>query len=196
MARPATHSRFSRLGAHFGLKVYELAQYVGVDATLLSRMGTGERGLNQAVFDGLEPFMAALDAATAAPPPPVLEAPERAPLEARLDYCQHHARRLRRELRPLEEQAQQAGHWAAALPALRAALAPDPGPADADRPDIRVSRAAWLNWFRHRWLAIREPALRSDLSARYHLLRLRAEALETEAAALQELLAGPAGPGR
>lgn len=188
MARPATYSRFSRLGAHFGVKVYELAQYLGVDATLLSRMGTGQRGLNQTVFEGLEPFMDVLDTATAAPPPPVLAPPDAAPLQRRLRYCEHHARRLRRELRPLEEQAQQAGNWAAALPALRAALLPDPGP--ENEPVVsRANRAAWLNWFRHRWLDIREPALPSDLSAQYHLLRLRAEALETEAAALQRLLA-------
>lgn len=156
-------------------------------------MGTGQRGLNQAVFDGVEPFMNALEAATAAPPPPVLEAPDAAPLRARLRYCEHHARRLRRELLPLEEQAQQAGNWAAALPQLRAALMPDPGP--DNKPVVsRANHAAWLNWFRHRWLDIREPALTSDLSAQYHLLRLRAEALETEAAALRALLAEAAAP--
>lgn len=191
MARPSTYSSLSRLYGHFGVKAYELAMYLGITAVQLSRMSTGQRAYSQEVREGLAPFEAALEAATAAPP--ALEAPERAPLEARLDYCQHHARRLRWELRPLEEQARQAGARVAALPALRAALDPDPGP--ENKPAVsRATRPAWLNWFRHRWLDEYFTALPADLSAQYHLLRLRAEALETEAAALQGLLAEAAAP--
>ncbi|RTQ45606.1 hypothetical protein EJV47_24250 [Hymenobacter gummosus] len=189
MARPATHSSLSRLYTHFGLKAYELAQYLGITAVQLSRMNTGQRPYSQEAREGLAPFEAALEAATAAPPPPVLEAPDAAPLQRRLRYCEHHARRLRWELRPLEEQARQAGARVAALPAVRAALAPDPGP--ENKPAVsRATWPAWLNWFRHRWLGEYFTALPADLSAQYHLLRLQAEALETEAAALQQLLAG------
>lgn len=92
---------------------------------------------------------------------------------------------MRRQLRPLEAQAVLAARRAAALPAIRATLAPAP----AAKPDETTDWPAWLNWFRHQWLDHRPTALRSDQSARYHLLRLQAEALETEAAALQELLA-------
>lgn len=116
-----------------------------------------------------------------------LAPPEAAPLEARLDYCQHHARRLRRLLRPLEAEAALAARWAAALPALRAALPPDPGP--HAEPDPTADWPGWLTWYRHRWLGHRATALPPARSARYHLLRLQAEVLEAEATALQALLA-------
>ncbi len=61
-------------------------------------------------------------------------------------------------------------------------LGPAHEPADATAP-------AWQAWFRHRWLARRPVALPPPLSARYHLLRLQAEALEAESAALAGLLA-------
>ena len=89
-------------------------------------------------------------------------------------------------LAPLQAQAAAAARWAAALPALRAALLPDPGP--SAQPDPATDWPAWLIWHRHRWLDQRPTALPPDLSARYHLLRLRAEVLEAEAAALAALL--------
>ncbi|MCB2377099.1 hypothetical protein LGH70_05870 [Hymenobacter sp. BT635] len=59
------------------------------------------------------------------------------------------------------------------------------------RRSSRPDRLASL-WFRHRWLAQRPTALALELSSRCYLLRLQAEALETEAAALQALLLLPA----
>jgi hypothetical protein len=100
-----------------------------------------------------------------------LAPPAAAPLAARRDYCQHHAARLRRELAALTQTLDYAHRWQAALPALLAVA-----------PDERAR--AWL-------LRRQEQAaadLGADTAARYHLLRLRAEALEAEAAGLTELL--------
>ncbi len=186
---------------HFGLNQQEVAQWLGLSEATVGHLETGRRALSPAAAEALAPLVAQLPApgagaaagalrlASAAAPALALAPPEAAPLAARLDYCQHHARRLRRELRPLEEKAAVAARWAVALPALRAALPPDPGPAhepaDAAAPE-------WQVWFRHRWLARRPVALPPPLSARYHLLRLQAEALEAEAAALAALLPGGA----
>ncbi|SHK95578.1 hypothetical protein [Hymenobacter psychrotolerans] len=197
MARSLTDSWLADICAHFGLKAYDLAHYVGVDAGQLSRIGTGQRSLTPLTEEALAPLVAALPApapaggalrlaSAAAPPAPALAPPEAAPLAARLDYCRHHARRLRRQLAPLEAQATQAARWAVALPALRAALPPDPGP--AAEPDPTTAWPAWQAWHRHRWLERRPTVLPPDLSARYHLLRLRAEALEAEAEGLAGLL--------
>ncbi|MBT9394318.1 helix-turn-helix domain-containing protein [Hymenobacter sp. NST-14] len=199
MARPPAASWLADLCAYLGLKNYQLAQYLHIDPTQLSRLASGERLPNMAVEQALAPLVALLPAASeAAPAPgllrpasappevPALAPPEAAPLEARLDECRHRARQLRRQLAPLQQQATAAARWAAALPGLRAALPPDP----ATEPDPATDWPAWLTWHRHRWLAARPTRLPPDLSARYHLLRLRAEALEAEAAALAGLLAG------
>jgi DNA-binding XRE family transcriptional regulator len=186
--------------AHFGLSQQELAAWLGVSEAQAGHLETGRRGLGHATAEALAPLLrqlpvpgpaagSALRLASAAPAPPVLALapPEAAPLAARLDYCQHHARQRRRQLRPLEAQAATAARWAAALPALRAALPPDPG--SAAEPNPATDWPAWLSWYRHRWLSSRPTALPPGLSARYHLLRLQAEALEAEAGALAALLA-------
>ncbi|MDB5268251.1 MAG: hypothetical protein JWP58_1291, partial [Hymenobacter sp.] len=69
-----------------------------------------------------------------------------------------------------------------------AALPPDPG---GEEPPVVAGPGRWaafLGWYRWRWLAERPTALSPTESARYHLLRLQAEALENEAAALARLL--------
>lgn len=190
MARPFSASWLAELCTHFGLKAYELAQYLSMDAGLLSRLTSGRSILGPASSEALAPFLAA--STTPVAPTLALAPPDAAPLLARLDYCQHHARRLRRELRPLQAQATVAARWAAGLPTLRAALPPDPGP--AAEPDPAAAWPAWLTWHRHRWLDRRPTTLPPALSARYHLLRLQAEALEAEAAGLAALLPPPAGP--
>ncbi|QHJ09362.1 hypothetical protein [Hymenobacter busanensis] len=167
-----------------------MAAWLGVGEAQAGHLETGRRGLSPAAAEALAPLVRQLpppdapSALAAAPPPLALGRPEAAPLEARLDYCQHHARRLRRQLKPLEAQAAVAARWAEALPAIRAALPAAP----AAEPDATADWAGWHNWFRHRWLDKRPTALPSHQSARYHLLRLQTEALETEAAALQALL--------
>jgi transcriptional regulator with XRE-family HTH domain len=181
---------------YFGITQAELARYLGVSEGFAGHLESGRRGLPVElgqVLDHLASPIPATPPALAAPPgPDDLAAPEAAPLEARLDYCRHHARRLRRALRPLEAQAAYAARWRAALPALRAALPPDPG---GEEPPVHTGLGRWaafLGWYRWRWLEQRPTRLSPADSARYHLLRLQAEALETEAAALETLLAGAA----
>ncbi len=183
--------------AHFGLSQQDVAGWLGVSEVKVSHLEAGRRCINEATAEALAPLLRHLPPPGPAPATLRLASaavsvaqafapPEPAPLEARIDYCQHTARRLRRLLRPLEAQATVAARWAAALPTLRAALPPDPGP--KAEPDAAADWPAWLGWFRHRWLDLRPTALRPDLSARYHLLRLQAEALEAEAAGLTDLL--------
>ncbi|GAA3939875.1 hypothetical protein GCM10022406_24900 [Hymenobacter algoricola] len=181
----------SHLCAYFGLRAYDMAHYLGVDAGQLSRLASGRRPTGPAVQEALAPFVKCMPAMAPTSGPLALAPPAAAALEARLDYCRHHARRVRRALRPLEAQAQAAARWSAALPAFRAALPTDPGA----EPDSVAAWPAWHTWFRHRWLDRRPGTLDPDQSAAYHLLRLRAEALETEAAALQALLPPAAGEG-
>ncbi len=178
--------------AHFGLNQPDLARYLGISPMQVNYLEAGRRGLSLAVLAVLGPL--ADHVPPAGTPRPALTAadfgtPDRAPLEARLDYCQHHAARLRRELRPLEAQATAARHWRAAVPAIQATLPPDPGGSEPPAlPPGPARRVAFRTWFRWRWLALRPTTLPPDLSTRYHLRRLQAEALETEAAALAALL--------
>jgi transcriptional regulator with XRE-family HTH domain len=188
----------TRLRRYFGISQEELARYLGVSGPQLSRLETGQRGFAADVAEPLDALLQLLPAtappADAAPGPDDLAAPDPVPLEARLDYCRHHARRLRRVLRPLEDQAVCAARWRAALPVLRAGLPPDPDdePPPVSAGAVPVGRwAAFLVWYRWRWLEERPTALPPDQAARYHLLRLQAEALETEADALARLLAEP-----
>jgi transcriptional regulator with XRE-family HTH domain len=169
---------------YFGLHQFELAAYLGRSPELAKHQEAGRRRLGAATAQRLLPLLQALPAppepapaptATSAPLPAApaagLALPAAAPLLARLDYCQHHARRLRRELSKLETTLEYARRWQAALPALL-----------AQAPDERARQ----------WLLRRQEQAAADLdaeaSAAYHLLRLRAEALETEAAALAALL--------
>ncbi|MDB5269491.1 MAG: hypothetical protein JWP58_2531, partial [Hymenobacter sp.] len=119
-------SLLTRVRRYFGVSQEELARYLGVSGAQLSRLAGGQRAFSPEVAADAAVWEQLLPAAAAAPPGPPgaadLGTPAPAPLEARLDYCQHHARRLRRALRPLEAQAAHAARWRVALPALRAAL--------------------------------------------------------------------------
>jgi transcriptional regulator with XRE-family HTH domain len=185
MARSArfSDSLLQRVRRYFGLDQQAMAMWLGLTQPQLSRYESGERAMPLEVYEQLEPWRAQLPAEPLLTP--ALGKPQRDPLAARLDYCQHHARRLRRQLKPLEARAVLAARWAAALPGLRAALPPAP----STEPDPATDWPGVLNQYRHRWLARRPTALWPEQSAQYHLLRLQAEALETEAAALQLLLA-------
>ena len=170
--RPATdpYTALAAVRQHFGLSQQDMAGWLGVSPAQASHLETGRRALPPEAAEALAPLLRqvpapsapaapALRLASVAPAAPTLALapPEAAPLEARLDYCQHHARRLRRLMRPLEAEAALAAHWAAALPTLRAALPPDPGP--SHEPDAATNWPAWLAWHRHRWLAQRPTAL-------------------------------------
>ncbi|WP_400190463.1 helix-turn-helix domain-containing protein [Hymenobacter sp. B81] len=189
MARNArfSDSLLQRVRRYFGLSQHELAMWLGLTQPQLSRYESGDRYMPMEVAQQLEPWRELLPAEPLTTP--AYGPPQRGPLEARLRYCQHHARRLRWQLRPFEAQAVLAARWAAALPTLRASLPPAP----AAEPAAGTDWPAWHHWFRHRWLALRPTTLPADLSAQYHLLRLQAEALETEAAALDQLLTAAAG---
>ena len=187
----------ARIRRYFGISQEELASYLGLTGAQVSRLEAGKQDTSAAIWQQLDRLATPLPAAeplplTAAVLLTLATAPERAPLEARLDYCQHHARRLRRALRPLEAQATYAARWRDALPVLRAGLPPDPG---GEEPPVATGPGRWasfLVWYRWRWLALRPTTLSPDEAARYHLLRLQAEALEAEAEALAALLARPA----
>jgi transcriptional regulator with XRE-family HTH domain len=161
---------------HFGLDQATLAAYLGMGAGMVGHLEAGRKTLSLAATRRLLPLLQALPApaaaaATATDPAAYLAPPDTAPLAARLDYCQHHAARLRRELAALTQQLEVARRWQQALPTLLAQAAAQARP----------------------WLLRRQEQAAADLdgeaAARYHLLRLRAEALESEASALRQLLA-------
>ncbi|AMJ66231.1 hypothetical protein [Hymenobacter sp. PAMC 26628] len=156
---------------HFGLDQATLAAYLGVGAGMVGHLEAGRKPTSLAAAQRLLPLLQALAApATAEVPAAHLAPPAPAPLAARLATCQHQARRLRRELAALTQTLEYARRWQAALPALLA-------PAD------ERARA---------WLLRRQAQAAADLdgetAARYHLLRLRAAALEAEATELAALL--------
>jgi len=171
---------------YFGLHQRELAQYLGVSPELVKHIEAGRRPFTSRVLLRLNPLALHLPAT---PEPeylapaiePLTAAPDVAPLEARLDECLHYATRLRRELRQLAAPTRHAQRWQRVLPALLSA-APGAGP---------LADVAYEAHTR-RWLLVRQERAAEDLdgavAARYHLLRLRAEALEIEAAALVKLL--------
>jgi transcriptional regulator with XRE-family HTH domain len=189
-------SLLTRVRHYFGISQEELARYLGVSGSLLSLLESGQRAFSPEVAEQVAVLEQQLLPANTPLAPADLAAPDPASLEARLDYCRHHTRRLRRALRPLEAQTAYATRWRVALPALRATLPPDPG---GEEPPVATGPGRWtafLGWYRWRWLEQRPTALSPAEAARYHLLRLQAEALETEAAALVVLLQGGNQPPR
>ncbi|TGE20116.1 helix-turn-helix domain-containing protein [Hymenobacter elongatus] len=173
---------------YFGLDQQELAAYLGISRPYVADIEAGRRVLTGRVLLRLNPLAVLLPAE--APARPAAPAPEVAPpgspdealLTERLRACRHQAGKLRRELGKLAAIHAQARRWQAVLPGLLAA----PGlPAVLTTP----AEAAHTR----QWLLERQQQAHATLHhapdvARYHLLRLRAEALETEAAALAALL--------
>ncbi|SHL24011.1 hypothetical protein [Hymenobacter psychrotolerans] len=173
----------------FALTQERLAAWLGIDRTTLALVETGRRALPQGrgVQDArLAMAMAGrtLDLTSGSraiaplPPPPI----EREPVEARLDYCRHHADRLRYQLRQLRRHAAPYEARLAAVPALRAWTGPVSDPA----------REA-------RWLATFEAEAMEALAQHYgagpqRLLEARISALDHEAALLESLLAEAAAP--
>jgi|GEM_PF-714799 len=142
-ARASTHVT-ARVRAWFGLSQTELALYLGVSPMQVSHLNGGSRALSAGVLAALLPLVQQLPpeaellaalapppgAAPAAPatPPPALAPgsppPEAAALALRRRECLLHAARLRTQAEALAQQAIVAARWAAALPALLAALPP------------------------------------------------------------------------
>lgn len=192
----------ARLRQFYGLSQTELAALLGLSGAQLSRLEAGHQAISPAVAARLAPFLAPLDAlaetpaaaaarqlaeteaALAAPLPPPPPGPVAAvPLERRRAACLHEARTLRWRLRHLPEQAAVAARWAAALPALQAALPPPPPEGEAPT----TPEAVRLRYV-HAWLATVPLALPPEALAEWHLAHQRALALEAEAAALGALL--------
>ena len=185
MPRPAKFSAtpLAQVRRHFGLDQATLAAYLGMGAGMVGHLEAGRKTPSLAATQRLLPLLQALPAPNAPADPAAnlaayLAPPDAAPLAARLDYCQHHAARLRHELATLARQLEVARRWQQALPTLLAQAEAQARP----------------------WLLRRQEQAAADLdgeaAARYHLLRVRAEALENEASALRQLLAtaekGPA----
>lgn len=190
MPRPSKHvfSRLAKVRRYYGLHQRELAALLGVSPELVKHIEAGRRALAREVSERLAPFaqqMGETEEVTDSLVPPAGPF-DPAPLRARRSACLHEAANLRWQLRPLAAQAQVVAHWAAARPGLLAALPP--------APDEPLTPEAVRLRYVHARLALAPDALPSAEVSRWHLLRLRAEALETEAAALAALLAS-AEPG-
>ena len=173
MPRPSKLSAtpLAQVRHYFRLDQATLAAYVGIGVGMVGHIEAGRKTSSSQVLLRLLPLLQALPTASEAPDPAAhLAPPDTAPLRARLDYCRHHAAKLRHELNALTKQLEYARRWQQALPPLLA------------QADARARP----------WLLRRQEQAAADLDgetgARYHLLRLRAEALEAEAAGLAALL--------
>lgn len=180
-ARPSTHL-LARVRAWFGLRQNELALYLGMSHDVVQGIESGRRAFTLPVREAVLPLLPHLPPegtpAEVGPPglPPATPTPEVAILDLRRRECRRQAAHLRQQAEALADQGQVAARWATALPALLAAV--PSAPAEAER-------AAWLR----DWLGRQARPLTLEAATRYHLLRARATALETEAAALAEAIA-------
>ena len=197
----------ARVRRHYGLSQTELAALLGLSGAQLSRLEAGQQPITPEVRERLAPFLAPLEARpeTAAeaaarqlaeteaalrvplPPPPPGSFDAR-PLARRRAACLHEARNLRHRLRHLPEQAAVAARWAAAMPALLAALPPAPPEDEAPATPAGHGREAVRLRYVHAWLATVPLVLPPEALAEWHLGHQRALALEGEAAALGALL--------
>ena len=186
---PSTNP-FAQVRAYYGITQRELAAYLGITEPTLNHFEANRRLPTRTVLERLAPLAqqmqpAATDAPLPTAPPPGRLAP--GPLEARRDACLYHAGNLRWQLRQLPAQARTAARWAQALPGLRAALPPEaPVPPPTADPEAR-REATRLRYVRD-FLDLQATTLDPATLSQWHLLRLRAEALEAEAAALAALL--------
>lgn len=183
---------------YFGLEQQELAAYLGIGRAMVGHLEAGRRSMSATVLLRLNPLARHLPPTPPlAPPtdalPPSAPPPETGQLAQRLYYCNYQAARRRRKLAALHQQAGYAQRWADARPGILAdvpAVPPLRTLADADAPAMREW---WHNNQQRKWAEERAAALTPTDVAGYHLLRLQAEALETEAAALAALLGTAAG---
>jgi DNA-binding XRE family transcriptional regulator len=169
---------------YFGLDQTKLALFLEVSKALIGHIEAGRRGLSLSLRLRLLPLLRHLPEGPIMRPadeallPATAPAPETAVLEARRRYCVAKATILRAELYDLTVRAVHASRWQQALPDVLADL--------PNREDQEMAPAL------ANWLPTLARTFRPAQTAEWHLLRLQAEALETEAAALAGLLAVPA----
>lgn len=180
--------------AYYGLTLRELALCLGISETLAHHYETARRVPSRAVAERLAPFLDQVPPAAEAEAAPLPTAPpagrlDPGPLHKRRATCLHEAANLRWQLRQLPAQARTAAHWARALPALLAAVPP---PEAAPAADLAARREAIRRTYVRDLLDLQATALDPATLSQWHLLHLRAEALEAAAAALAALL----GPGQ
>ncbi len=198
--RKYSDSLLAHVRQYFNIEQQDLARYLGVSRGLVAHIEAGRRGMSDAVFRRLTPLAEVVpdapapsldNAAASAEPVPLIPAPAFLPLEARRDYCQHTAGQLRRALRPYAARVRYAARWQAVLPTLLAALPPlPPDPAAPAPHSVEATYAAFMR----RWLPAQAPAFTPAEIAEWHLLRVRAEALEAEATALTAIIAAGTTP--
>ncbi len=185
--RISTDTPIGSVRRYFGLSQEELALFLDSGRAIISHIEAGRRDLTLALRFRLLPLLKHLPAPPLLPPdheplPATAPAPEAAPLEYRRKYCLHKAQGLRLDLLNLTARAVYASRWQQALPSiladLEAAAALLPPVPEAEDLDASIRR--WLPSFGRRF--------KPSHATQYHLLRLQAEAYETEAAALAELL--------
>ena len=187
---PPPRSSFAQVRAYFNITQRDLALYLGITESRLNHLEAGRSLPSPAVLARLDPLLTAvreepMQVLLPAAPPAGRLAP--GPLEARRAACLYHAGNLRWQLRQLPEQARTAARWAQALPGLRAALPPE-APAPPPTADVETRREAIRLRYVRDFLDLQATALDPATLSQWHLLHLRAKALEAEAAALAALL--------
>ena len=186
--RISTATAIGAVRRYFGLSQEELSLFLDVSKAIIGHIESGRRDLTTALYLQLLPLTRHLPAPPLFVPgdeplPATAPAPDAEPLEFRRKICLHRAAGLRLELIKLTARAVNAGRWQQALPTVladleaAAALLP-PVPEEED-----------LNASIRRWLPALTRRFKPSHTAQHHLMRLQAEAYETEAAALAELLA-------
>ncbi|MDO7874228.1 helix-turn-helix transcriptional regulator [Hymenobacter sp. ASUV-10] len=183
----STDTPIGAVRLYFGLTQQQLSMFLDVGKAFICHIESGRRDLSLALRARLWPLRRHL------PPAATIRRPDDEPLPATapppdaklLDFrrreCLHKAAGLRLELIPLTARAVYASRWQQVLPAVLADHAALTDPAEKE----------WADALRP-WLETLPRRFRPSDTARHHLMRLQAEALETEAAALAELLAAAA----
>jgi len=183
----STDSPMGAVRQYFGFTQQELAMFLDVSKAIIGHIEAGRRSLTLTLRARLLPLLRHLPpAATIGRPddeplPATAPAPAAGPLDFRRRECLAQAAALRQQLLPLTARAVYASRWQQVLPTVLAEHATLNDPAEQE----------WAAVLRP-WLERRSQQFRASHAAQYHLLRLRAEALEAEAAALAALLAAPA----
>lgn len=187
---PPPRSSFARVRAYFTITQRDLALYLGITESRLNHLEAGRSLPRPEVLARLDSLLAAVrEEPTDAPLPtaPPAGPLDPGPLEARRAACLYHAGNLRWQLRQLPEQARTAARWAQALPGLRAALPPE-APAPPPTASLEERREAVRLRYVRDFLDLQPTTLDPATLSQWHLLHLRAAALEAEAAALAALL--------